>query len=95
MDFGNSRYTNEMGIWIALLKLHLDEAKLGKKESLAWIFSKKTEEDIEIICDIVNLELGYVRRKIRERLRMERAKRKLKEHKKRDMIIIISKETKI
>lgn len=75
----------EVALWLGIIRIYVDEWANGNKASGAWLFSKRHEQDFQNICDLANIEIGYMRRKIKERFRRERVARKLK-LKKRDMI---------
>ena len=81
----NSRNIEEVALWLGIIKTYVDEFYHGNKASGAWLFSKKYEKDFQYICDLANIEIGYMRRKIKERFRRERLARKQK-LKKRAMI---------
>ncbi len=85
-SYGNDNSTVvETALWLAIIKTYVDEFYKGNKASGAWLFDKRNQEDFQDLCYLANVDIDWMRRKIKERFRRERIARKLK-IKKRAMI---------
>ena len=70
-----SRHIEETALWLAMIKQVVDEAVKGDKVALAKIFSKNYEEGFQYLCDLSDIDMGYMRRKIKDRLDREEARK--------------------
>ena len=74
----------ETAVWLGLINNVVREASKGNKNARAKIFSKRYEKSFQYICDLANVDMGYMRRKIKERFDREKLKRR--ELRKRDKL---------